>query len=217
MMKKTLKVNSASGATLGPEGIAPLELNIDDQTFVHNFVVCAKLKKHLILGLEFAQRYRIGIYWDMYGKLFLRCEDKKIATFMKTNDLEQWTIASFEIPVGKQHETDQKLHFIGNKIVTMASYHIYIAPLKAINHVINNKMKPNSLIEIEERPFLAIEQPDVVVIHMLQKLGHRIPDVYMSVLWNPGGQTVILKRNMTISYVKESDYMEKVPWTKEKQ
>ena len=51
---------------------------------------------------------------------------------------------------------------------------------------------------------------------MLQKLGSRIPDVYMEVMWNPGGQTVILKRSMTIGYVKESDYMWKAPQTNEK-
>ena len=39
----------------------------------------------------------------MYGKLFLRHEGKKLATSMKTNDLEQQTIASLEISVGKQH------------------------------------------------------------------------------------------------------------------
>ena len=33
----------------------------------------------------------------------------------------------------------------------------------------------------------------------------------MAVLWNPGGQILILKRNMTIGYVKESDHMEKDP------
>ena len=31
----------------------------------------------------------------------------------------------------------------------------------------------------------------------------------MAVLWNPSGQTLRLKRNMTIDYVKQSDYMEK--------
>ena len=36
----------------------------------------------------------------------------------------------------------------------------------------------------------------------------------MAVLWNPGGQTLILKRNMTISYVKESYEMEKDRTTK---
>ena len=82
MIRKQLKVNTVSGATLGPIGIAPLELNIDDQSFMHNFNVCAsKLKQHLILGLDFAQRYRIGIDWDMTRKLFLRCEVKKNSLF----------------------------------------------------------------------------------------------------------------------------------------
>ena len=114
MMKKPLKVNTASGATLGPIGIAPLELNMDDQNFAQNSVVYTKLKHHLILGLDFAQRYRIGIDLDKYGKLFLICECKKIATSMKTNNPEQWTIASLEIPAGKQHKTNQKLHLLTN-------------------------------------------------------------------------------------------------------
>ena len=75
--KKHLKMNTAHGATLEPMWIAPLELNIDDQHFVYNFVVCMKLKQHLIYQLDFTQRYRIGIVWDMYGKLFFRCDSKK--------------------------------------------------------------------------------------------------------------------------------------------
>ena len=43
----------------------------------------------------------------------------------------------------------------------------------------------------------------------LQRLGFQVPDTYMAVLWNPGGQTLILKQSMTISYVKELDYKEK--------
>ena len=84
MVRKPLKVNTASGGTLGPIGIAPLELNIDDQNFVYSFIVCTKLKQHLILRLDLAQRCRIGIDWEKYGILFLRCEGKKIATSMKT-------------------------------------------------------------------------------------------------------------------------------------
>ena len=72
MIKTSLKVDTASRATLGPIGIAPLELSIDYQNFAHIFIVCTKLKQHLILGLDIAQRYRIGTDWDMYGILFLR-------------------------------------------------------------------------------------------------------------------------------------------------
>ena len=147
----------------------------------------------------------------MYGNCFLRCEGKKIATSVKTNDLEQQTAGSLEVPAGKQHETDHKLCLITNNTVTIPSCHIFITPLKAINHVVSNNIKPNNLIEIEETPFLVIEQLDIVLTPVLQKLGPRMPDIYVAVLWNPHDQAVILKRNMTICYARESDYMEKSP------
>ena len=37
-----------------------------------------QIETTLILGLDFTQRYRIGIDWDMYGKLFLRYENSYI-------------------------------------------------------------------------------------------------------------------------------------------
>ena len=61
VIRKPLKVNTLSGATLAPIGTALLDSNTDDQNFMHNFVVCTKLKQHLILGLDFSQRYRTGI------------------------------------------------------------------------------------------------------------------------------------------------------------
>ena len=59
-------------------------------------------------------------------------------------------------------------------------------------------LQQNEKSTSEKTPFLAIEQPDMILIPMLQKLGPRTPDLYMAVLWNPGDQTVILK--------KEHDY-----------
>ena len=50
---------------------------------------------------------------------------------MKTNDLDQWTIASLETQTGKVHVTDNKLYLITNNTVTN---YISLAPLKAINH-----------------------------------------------------------------------------------
>ena len=54
LMRKPLKVNTASGATLSPIQIAPLDLNLEEQNFTHNIIVCTKLKQHLILGLDSA-------------------------------------------------------------------------------------------------------------------------------------------------------------------
>ena len=81
-------MNTANRATLGPIGIAPLDLNTEEQNFIHNFIVCTKSKQNLILGLDFAQRYKIGIDWYINGKLFLRHEGKKRKTSLKTNDLD---------------------------------------------------------------------------------------------------------------------------------
>ena len=83
LIRKPLKVNTASGATLSPIGIASLDLNIEGQNFTHNFIVCTKLKQYLILGLEFVQRYKIVIDWDINGKVFLRCKGKKDSHFLK--------------------------------------------------------------------------------------------------------------------------------------
>ena len=92
LIRKPLKVNATSRATLGPVGIAPLDLNIEEQNFTHYFIGCTKLKQNLILGLHFAQRYKICIDWDINRKLFLRCKGKKIPTYLKTNDSGQQAV-----------------------------------------------------------------------------------------------------------------------------
>ena len=189
MIRKSLNVNTVSGPTLGPIEIALLDLNIDDQNFMYNFVVCTKLKQHLILWLNFAERYRIGM-----ENSFLDMNARKKAPSMKTNDFGQWTIASLTISANEQTETEQKLCLITTNIVTIPPYHISIFPLQAINQEINTNIQPDALIEIEENTFLTIEQLDLILIPTLQKLGPSVSNVYMAVLWNPGDQTVTLKR-----------------------
>ena len=56
-----LQVNTARGTTSDPIGIFPLLLDINDHTFIHNFIICKKLKQPLIIGLDFTQCYKIGL------------------------------------------------------------------------------------------------------------------------------------------------------------
>ena len=53
-MQKSLRVNTVSGMTLGTIGIVPLIPDIDNHTFVHNFIIHTKLKQSLIIELDFA-------------------------------------------------------------------------------------------------------------------------------------------------------------------
>ena len=85
-------------------------------------------------------------------------------------------------------------------------HHISIVPLTTINYP--NKMHTDILLGIEENPFFTIEHPNITIIPALQKLDNITPDKFMAVLWNPGGDSINIKRNMTIGYMKESDYVE---------
>ena len=86
-------------------------MNTDDQIFVQNFITCTKLKWSLILELNFAQRYKIGIDWDMHWTLFLRCEGKKIASSLKVTKPGKWTTAFLETPSGKTTRDRSEITF----------------------------------------------------------------------------------------------------------
>ena len=60
---------------------------------------------------------------------------------------------------------------------------------------------------MEENPFFTIEHPNITKIPALQKLYNRTPDKFMAILWNPGVDSISIKRNTTNSYMKESDYV----------
>ena len=150
-----------------------------------------------------------GIDWEIKEKLSLRCKDKKIATSLKTNNSGQQTIASLKISTDEQNETEPKICLIITTTVTIPPHHISFVPLKVINQAINTRFPSEALLEIEENPFLTIEQPELVLMPTVQRLGSQVPNIYMAVLWHPIGQNLILKWNMTIGYIKESEHGEK--------
>ena len=56
----------------------------------------------MIVGLEFALRYKIGMDCDAYGTLFLRYKGKRIATTMKKGNPCQQTMAFLATSVTKK-------------------------------------------------------------------------------------------------------------------
>ena len=76
IIRKTQRVNTVTGTTLCPIGIAHLAMNIEEHNFQHNFIICTKLKQPLIIELDFAQRYKLGVDWDTSGTLFLGLDGK---------------------------------------------------------------------------------------------------------------------------------------------
>ena len=79
---QTRAVNQASGSSVGAICMIEIVCTIEGQSFRHKFIVCSALKANMILGLDFAQSYRIGIDWDDNMEPYLRSGGKYLTTSM---------------------------------------------------------------------------------------------------------------------------------------
>ena len=76
--------------------------------------------------MDFVQRYKIGINWNINGQLFLRHKGKKIAWGQLTMDNSLTKISTDE-----ENETEQKLHLIITNTVTIPPHHISFFTIKS--------------------------------------------------------------------------------------
>ena len=69
-----------SGLSIGAVGCLNLSYNIEDTTFTHRFIMCTKLTTPIILSLDFAKAYHIGINWNVDSTPYLRHRGKYLVT-----------------------------------------------------------------------------------------------------------------------------------------
>ena len=115
----SLQVNTASGTTIDLIDIILLLLDISDHIFMHNFIIYKKLKQPVIIGLDFAQHYKIRLDWNVYETLFFRHEGKKIATAVRKGNQCQLSVALLETPVGDKYAGEQ----LSYHLITYQGYH----------------------------------------------------------------------------------------------
>ena len=63
-MNVKAKVSSANGSNLGPIGVVICSLILGSHEFKIKFIACKNLSCPVILGLYFAQDFRVGIDWN---------------------------------------------------------------------------------------------------------------------------------------------------------
>ena len=85
-----------------------------------------KQKQPLIVELDFAQRYKIGIDWDAYGTLILRYK-----TMKKGNQCQQ-IIAFLETSVAEKWARDQWKCLVTHNAITVLPYHVSFILLKPV-------------------------------------------------------------------------------------
>ena len=151
-VKKTLWVNTASGAILGPIGLTSLTMNIEDHSLRHNFIICTKLKQPLIIGLDFAQRYRLGVDWDMTGTpyLYMTWMMENGYGLKKGNTARQVMSINWPYWVDKQ-VLCERIWVTTKSTVTPPPHHSSIVPFTSTNYT--NETYADTLMEMEENPF----------------------------------------------------------------
>lgn len=66
-----MTVTTANGSTLGPKGLVYLSFKLDQYSYEQEFIVCEKLSRPLILGMDFLKENKIGTTWGEDGKMKL--------------------------------------------------------------------------------------------------------------------------------------------------
>ena len=100
-----------------------------------------------------------------------------------------------------------KMYIVTIHADTLPPHHTSIMPLTPKNY--RSNIQTNTLLGMEANPFFLIEKPNITIIPALMKLDSRTPDKFMAILWRSGGQSISIKNNMTIGYIKESEYIKK--------
>ena len=73
-----ISVKNASGQSMGPIGICRTKIVLGPKSFTHDFIVCQDLTSSLILGLDFASKFKIGTDWTSDGCMYLHQSQKKL-------------------------------------------------------------------------------------------------------------------------------------------
>ena len=101
IVEMQLLVGQADGMSLCPKGIVKVTLAINDKQFEHTFIMCQNLKQPLLLGMDFAQNYRIGIDWNHNSVSYLKQRGWKL--------ISAWPYGSISDPNFMMRETSHIL------------------------------------------------------------------------------------------------------------
>jgi len=77
-------IRAANGSNMNNKGSCHIDFKIGDQYFRHDFLVCEKLTRPIIIGLDFQSRYRIGQDYDEAGNMLLH-QGNTLLTYMSRN------------------------------------------------------------------------------------------------------------------------------------
>ena len=180
--------------SLCPVGIVTVNLEIHDKQFEHTVNVCHNLQQPLLLGMDFAQNYRIDIDWGQNNVSYLRHKGRKVKSVWPSS-----TILDSET----SHVTDANMilvtdglgvRLITPTIVTIPPHMIVMIPLEPPLRAIHCKIVNAELFEIIGNPLSSLKQSCLLILHTHHKFDTRYPEQYVVIVVNVGDEDIFLNK-----------------------
>ena len=153
---------------------------VGKREFSHNFIVCEKMRRPMILGLDFLRKHRIGTGWSTQGKFMLQTQNQllieSIETFFKEESPKLITKSGIEIP-------ERSL------VVIQAKVEIPPEHCERMFDTVPTK----KMIE---------EYPELITIPLIHKTSQRNYNIVPYVLINIGNEDIILEKGKILAELK---------------
>ena len=136
------RVVGASGSSLGVRGRATCKIQIGNKEVDQEFLVCEHLKRHLILGVDFARKNKAGVQWTKKGTRELTLDGRIICEAEEHETLKGAAIfltQSIKVPprttatvgVDIQSKSQDKIKMVPDQFCLLTKPNIYMTPLYA--------------------------------------------------------------------------------------
>ena len=212
-------VKQASGSSIGVKGTVNVLFRIQDKLFKHQFIVCSALKTEIILGLDFAQTYRIGIDWDESMAPYLRTAGQFLTKALPLKTLNPHPVGLInEIYSSSKIESKSNKSKGPTKIPKSPSVNTRPKTMVRLLTKTQVRLPPMTLsvipvsvrlpagkrhlqnIDVMGYENFYMEYPDVSILPTTHtKLGKNKAGYLILLAYNSGGEEVVLSKSTTIA------------------
>ena len=171
---------SASGDDICPVGMVSCTFQIKNTPFKHTFVVCEKIRRSMILGLDFLRQHKIGTTWTEEGRFSLQ----------KGNKILIESITESFANTEPQMKTKSWVEIPGRSVVVIHT-RVNISPEQC-----------DRLYDTIPNPEILNNYPELVTIPLVHRTSQKNYNTVPCVLVNLGYEMAIIPKGTVLANLR---------------
>ena len=190
---------------------------IEDACFYHKFIVCTKLTKPVILGLDFVKTYHIGIDWNMDSVPYLCHRGRYLVTAHPLQSMHIKTVVNqlcTDAPMASAMKSPQQpeftqpakrmLRLIMKTQVGLKPKALSLVPVEVVGPLNIHSVKT---LDVMGYPNFYNENPNLAVIPTTHTKLHKKKTNYLILLvMNNADEESILQKGTTLGLATKSKW-----------